>query len=174
MINLEQLKIDREKERTLQNSKALFILGIFFVKWRSITEASKIYNPKLSKKWANDRMVNYYFKKFESYGWIEHKKFIGSCERNSKFGKKQVLKYPLTRYRINYEPYLLRYSMLQSDETNKNIKNKLKPFLDNNREKIIKEFIKENAFSTELSIEISFISLFYVICFEIEKFLKTY
>ena len=137
--NLLGLKEFAEKRKTLSNVNALIVLGIFFKDWYNIKEASQIYNPELSKKWENDRVVSYYFHKFDKFGWFESKNVIRSHRR--KRDKKDIY-YPVDLYRLNYEPFIFEYYEhgFTIEKKLNAIRKKLLPFLnqENTRQKIIK------------------------------------
>lgn len=129
------LKEIAEKKRLLNNTNCLLVLGIFFEDWYSIKEASKIFNPKLSDSERNDRTVNYYFYKIKKFEWLEDEIVLKTVIRKSKLGKKSKYPHKCLRYRLNFEPYFIKYydTPLNTDLRFNKLRKKLIPYLTKNR-----------------------------------------
>lgn len=103
----------------ISNKNALKVYGIFFKRYQTLKEASMIYNPNMPKKARNERVVQYWFKKFQKENLLEGRKEKRRCIRTSKLGKKTKIDYPVTTYKANCN-FLL---------SGKHVSSKLKDFL---------------------------------------------
>ncbi len=107
---IEEIEEFHQKLKLLGNHKALSVMGIFFEDYHTLKEVSIIYNPENStkKNFINERVVQYYFKKLQDYGWLEQKEIEQLYKRKTAKGKKSQVKFKIRKWRLNYEPYFFQ------------------------------------------------------------------
>ena len=86
----------------LRNKNTLKVYSIFFDKWLTLKDASRIFNPNMPKLSRNERVVQYNFAKFNKLNWLDIREEKRSCIRTSKLGKKSKKVYSVKTYRTNY------------------------------------------------------------------------
>jgi hypothetical protein len=86
--------------------------------WLTLKDASKIFNPQMSKDARNERVVQYNFKKFKNQNWLDTRKEKRVKIKKSKFGKITKEYYFVETYRANYNVFF-----------NSKIETELKKFL---------------------------------------------
>jgi len=86
--------------------------------WLTLKDASKIFNPEMSKNARNERVVQYNFKKFLKENWLDERKQPRVYIRRSKLGKQTKIPHFVKTYRANYNVFF-----------NSKIETELKKFL---------------------------------------------
>ena len=78
-----------------KNKYELKVYCIFFSKWLTLKEASRIYNPNMPETARNDKTVQTYFTALKKRGWLDFREEI-------RFYEKRKSNYPTTVYKANY------------------------------------------------------------------------
>ena len=110
------------------NKYELKVYCIFFSKWVTLKEASRIYNPKMPETARNDKTVQGYFTALKKKNWLDDRE-------ETRFYQKRNSHYPTIVYRANYNFFF-------TDNRNKSeLKEFLKYFL---HWETVRAYLKDN------------------------------